>query len=148
MINQNGFTLVEIIIVIAIVGLILSFGMGIDLSAFNRNTFQAEEATIVSVLERARSRAMANLSDDAHGVCYVDPNYVIFQEDDGCDETAPASELIPANVDIATTSDFSDFPVVFNRLAGTVTGATIDIEVKDGIKSAHIIISNEGTINW
>ena len=145
---MKGFTLIEILIVIAIVGLVLSFGMGIDLSAFRRNTFQAEEATIVSVLERARSRAMANLSDDAHGVCYVDPNYVIFEEDDGCNDAAPASELVSANTNIAS-HPLTTFPIIiFDQLTGNRSTVDDTIHIEDGIKLEDIIINEEGTINW
>ncbi|OGI64952.1 hypothetical protein A3A95_02255 [Candidatus Nomurabacteria bacterium RIFCSPLOWO2_01_FULL_39_18] len=148
--TKQGLTLIEILVVVAIIGIIISFGMSIDLNAFRRDTFQAEESTIVALLGKARSRAMSNMFDTAHGVCYIAPNYIVFRGT--CVAGIPTNELTPANAAIATASDFSNpakFPsVVFNRLAGTVTGSTIDITVTDGLKTEHIIINNEGTINW
>ena len=141
---MKGFTLIEILIVIAIVGLVLSFGMSIDLSAFKRNNFQAEEATIVSVLERARSHAMANLFDADYGVCYIAPDYAIFR-DGSCDGLG-TDETIPANINIAEHVDTVFPTVIFDQLAGTTSGATIHIE--DGIKEADIKINEEGTISW
>lgn len=139
--RNQGFTLIEILVVIAIMSVILSFGLAVDLNIFKGDSFRAEQSTIVSVLSRARSRAMANLFYDDHGVCYVVPNYVIFQ---GNTCLVAGSELIPANVNIIST--FTPAKIVFKRLTGNTTGATIHLT--DGIKSAYIIINNEGAINW
>ena len=148
--RNQGLTLIEILVVVAIIAIIVSFGMAVDLNAFRRDTFRAEEATIVSLLSRARSRAMSNMFDTTHGVCYdnASKSYVVFRG--SICTIAPPSELTVANVNIATTSDFANpakFPtIVFGRLAGNTSSATIT--VKDGIKTADIKINNEGTISW
>ena len=133
--------MIEILVVVAILIVIISFGTLVDFSAFTSDTFQGEEAKIVSILERARSRAMANMFDSNHGVCYIAPNYVIFQG-----STCVAGESIPANDNIASHADTIFPTVVFNRLTGNTGGATIHIT--DGIKVEDITINNEGTINW
>ena len=153
----GGFTLIEIIVVIGIVAMVVGFGMVTDLSFFKGDVFRSEESTIVSILGKARSRAMANMFQVNHGVCY-DPvlnNYVIFRGNT-CDPGASTSELIPANLNIATISTFSTtFPtVVFKQLTGKLipqlspaTNETI-INIQDGMKTADIKINNEGRINW
>ena len=139
----TGFTLIEIIVVVSILIVIISFGMTIDLNAFKRDAFLAEQSKIVSVLTRARSHAMANMFDKNHGVCYIAPDYVIFQGSK-CDN----GESIPADPSIATTSNFlTSFPsIVFERLTGNTLPATIHIT--DGIKEGDITINDEGAINW
>ncbi|OGI57594.1 hypothetical protein A3B85_00780 [Candidatus Nomurabacteria bacterium RIFCSPHIGHO2_02_FULL_37_13] len=146
--TKRGFTLVEIIIVLAIMGIIISFGMIIDLNVFKTNILQAEQSTIVATLEKARSRSMSNMFTSAHGVCYIAPNYVIFRGRTTCEPTTETDEIIPANTTVATASNFSTtFPIIiFDQLSGNTTGATIHIT--DGIKSADIMINNEGAINW
>lgn len=142
---MKGFTLIEIIVVVAIFTLIIAFSSIIDLSAFKRDIFRAEQSTIVSTLEKARSRSMANMFQSAHGVCYASGNYIIFY-DGSCDGTL-TDELILANTNIAE-NPLTTFPtnIIFSQLAGTTTGATIHIT--DGVKSADININNEGAINW
>ena len=142
--GKRGFTLVEILVVVAILTVIISFGMVTDFSSFTSNTFQSEESKIISILERARSQAMGNMFDTAHGVCYISPNYIIFRNT--CVAGVPTNELISANTNIAENSGTIFPTLVFDRLTGNTTGATIHIT--DGIKSADIIINNEGTINW
>jgi len=151
--KKQGLTLIEIMVVIGIVGIIISFGMVVDWSIINRDNFMVEQDKIVSILQKARSRAMANMCLGAgctdgkkHGVCYdsTSNSYVIFQNT--CDPLASTSELIPANINISENSA-TDFPTfVFDQLTGNTTSDTIHIE--DGIKITEITINNEGTINW
>lgn len=144
--TKQGFTLIEILVAVAVVGVIIGFGMTIDLSSLRSDTFQAEETTIVSALQKARSRSMANMYESVHGFCYIAPNYILFRGRTTCLPTSGTDETIPANINIASNAS-SSFPTfVFTQLSGTTTGATIHIT--DGTKSDDIIINNEGTINW
>lgn len=145
MIYKKGFTLIEIIVVIAVLTVIISFGTVVDFSSFTSSTFQDEELKIIALLQKARSRGMSNIFESAHGVCYSSGNYILFRGNT-CDTLS--TEIITANTKISEVSDFStSFPVVvFNQLTGNTTGATIHIA--DGIKTADITINNEGTINW
>ncbi len=142
--RKKGFTLIELLIVVAIIGLVLSFGVTTDINTLKGDTFQAEASTVVSILERARSHAMANLFDTNYGVCYIEPNYIIFKGDT-C--TATDSELIPANTNIASHT-LTTFPekIVFERLSGRTTTATIHL--RHGVNEKTIEINYEGTINW
>ncbi len=142
--HNRGLTLIEILIVSAIVGLILSFGLTIDLNSYKGDAFNTEVQTIVSILERARSQAMSNISDTNHGVCYIKPNYIIFTGDT-C--TTVDSELIPANNDIASNpSTFFPNQIVFTRLNGRTNNTYIN--VSDSLHLYKIEINNEGRINW
>ncbi len=143
----KGFSLIEIIVVMAIIGIIMSIGLMFDFNSFKGYYFRSERATLVSILERARSRAMNNYYGTSHGVCFISPNYIIFKGST-CTSGSPDNELIPANQKIYTSSNFSStFPtIVFSQLTGTTTGGTIHIT--DGLRSGDITINNEGTINW
>ena len=136
--KQRGFTLFEIIVTIAILTVVISFGMTVDLSSFRGDTFLSEESKIVSALEKARSRAINSMFDTNHGVCYVEPNYIIFQGN-----TCASGETVSANSNITITWIS---PIVFDRLTGKTLSSTIHIT--DGIKSADIITNDEGTIEW
>jgi len=142
--NNKGFSLIEIVVVLGIFILILAVGLVVNLSFFKSDIFSAERRTIVSSLEKARSRAMTNMYQTPHGFCYIEPNYVIFRGD----TCAPAStnEIIGANAEIAEHASTILPTVVFSQLTGTTTGVTIHIT--NGIREADIIINNHGTINW
>lgn len=147
MMSPKGFTLIEIIIVLAIFIAIIGFGMTIDWHAFQRDTFSSEEATIVALLSKARSLAMANVSESGYGLCYKEPDYIIFRKIDGvCQNSKPANEASPANKNIASNTSTAFPVIIFDRLTGNTAGGTIHLT--DGVKSADIVINNEGTINW
>ncbi len=138
---NKGFTLIEILVVVAVITVIIAFGSVIDLNAFKTDTLSGEESRIISILQKARSRSMANMYNTTHGVCYIAPDYVIFQG-----STCASGDSIPANTNIASNPG-STFPTfVFSRLTGNTTAGTIHIT--DGINSKDITINNEGTINW
>lgn len=141
--------MIEIIVVIAILIVIISFGTIIDFSSFTSSTFQNEESKIVSALEQARSHAMANMFQTKFGVCYISPNYIIFRENVAyCVDGEATNELIPANTNIASQID-TDFPaVVFDQLTGNRNTTDDTIHITNGIKLADITINDEGTINW
>ena len=153
--KNQGMTLVEMLVVIAILVVIIAFGMMVDFSSFTSNTFQSEESKIISALEKARSRSMANMcisgsctDGKKHGVCYdsASSKYKIFQtvaSDPNADKldassgiTFPSSPLFPCG----------SGGIIFDQLSGNTTGTTINLAY--GTKSAVITINNEGTISW
>lgn len=141
--KNQGLTLIEIMVVVGILIIVISFGVIVDFSSFTSSAFQTEESKIISVLQRARSRSMANMFDITHGVCYIAPNYVIFQGN-----TCAAGEIVPANINIASHSSTVFPTVVFEQLTGNRNTPNDTIHITDSVKSADIIINDEGTINW
>ena len=151
--NKKGFTLIEVLVVIGILGIILALALVTSLGSFKRNTFQTEQSILVSVLEKARNKSMNNMFELSHGVCYISPNYVIFRDSPStrCIAEVTTNEIIPADGNIANLSNFSASlsptnSVIFSQLTGKTASTTIFMT--DGIKSTYITINNEGTINW
>lgn len=148
---MRGFTLIEIVITIAIFSMLLGMGLIMSMETFRGTIYRSEEGTIVSLFERARSRAMNNINQSSWGVCYIAPNYVIFK---GSSCSAPAvTDSIDANTSVASASNFSSkFPtVVFTQLSGTTTapvGSPFNLAVTQDSRSDVISINNEGTIIW
>ena len=143
--NRNkGLTMIEIIVVIGILIVIFAFGLVVDFSSFTSNSLAGEESKVVSILQRARSRSMANLYDSSYGVCYLSSDYVIFR-DGTCDKSA-TDETIPESSNI-TVAFIPNSPVIFSRLSGNTTG-TPTIRLTYGSDYEDITINDEGTINW
>ena len=62
----------EIIIVIAMFGALLALGLFMSMDAYRGFSFRSEEDTVVSLLQKARSRAMNNMNQTPWGVCWRD----------------------------------------------------------------------------
>lgn len=144
--NMRGFTLIEVVVVIGIFVGIISLGLFLSMETFRGTLYRSEVSTIVSVLERARDRAMNNVNQTTWGVCYLGSSYVIIKGA-ACVQSSVQDTII-ANPGVAQASGFpSSFPVVqFSQLAGTTTGATIAVRQND--RTQTITINNEGTILW
>ncbi len=151
---KKGFTLIEILVVVAIMGLLLSVGLITSFDSYRGYSFRSERAVLVSVLEKARSRAMSNIFETKHGVCYIAPNYIIFRGP-SCNPSASTNEIIPGNATISVTGLDQSNPIVFNQLSGNLYHVPpyfpteeIQITVTQDNRSSIIKINNEGTINW
>ena len=59
--NTMGFSLIEIVVVMAIVALLFSIGAIVGVDTYKNYTFRSEQGVLVSVLEKARSRSMSNI---------------------------------------------------------------------------------------
>ena len=150
---KSGLTLVEIIVVIAIIGLILILGLFISFDSYRRYIFRSERTTLVSVLSRARSRAMNNIFETPHGVCYDQSSkkYVIFRGNT-YSPTNPTNESVSSNQSAIINPVPNSFlcsvgpGLIFSQLSGN--SSTMDIIVTESNASSTISINPEGTINW
>ncbi len=147
--TKRGMTLIEIVVELGVLILIISLGLSMSLGSFKTNTIKVEQASVISALEKARSRAMNNMFQSPFGFCYISPNYIIFQDGPGtrCVSGIPSNILISTNENIASNPG-STFPssIIFSQLSGTTTATSIHLT--DGIESVDININYEGTIIW
>ena len=152
--HARGFTLIEILISISITIVILGFGLFVSLDMYKGYTFRSERAVLLSVLERTRSKALANLYESKYGVCLVGSEYIIFRGQI-CDSTLPENERIPANSSVSVVGIEASTPIIFDQLTGKLLpqvskeDGEFVITLDDSVHlTQYIKINNEGTINW
>lgn len=154
--QSRGFSMVEIIITIALLALLVALGLFMSMEAYRGATRRSERDVIVSMLERARSRAMANIDESEWSVCYDDAaeDYVISKHPTTCDDST-AYDRVEANAVVVADSDMSELTkpnrILFERLTGNVVAASpteIEITVRQASKEEPITINYEGRINW
>lgn len=144
--SKKGFTLTEILIVIGLVGIFAAFGMFVSMDFYRSFSFRAEQSIAVSILMKARSRALANVEESTHGVHFETDKYVLFQG-------TPYVAGHPNNEDIniaPTVSTSGLTEVTFDQLTGkaTLTPGGAILTITSGAKSAVITINDEGRIEW
>jgi prepilin-type N-terminal cleavage/methylation domain-containing protein len=149
--SNRGFTLVEILIVMTLMGSIFAFGMVMSISSLARGSVIEERDLFVSLLlSGARSHAMANVGETSHGI-YIDNEnheYVLF-EGSTYNPAAPANEKTPfTNDSLSIENSSGDDTIVFEALSGNVTegAGTITISGNDIVQ--ELTISEVGQINW
>jgi len=139
--------LIELLLVVGILGVLLGSALFLSLDIYKRHVLHTEQQILIGVLEKARSRAMNNISQSPHGVCFRDSHYILFQGDT-CISNNPVNEYLPVHTHIAQMSDFDTrFPdIVFSQRYGTTSSVTI--QMTDGVRPVNVTVNYEGTISW
>ena len=142
--SEGGFTLIEVLLVLALLVALSGVGLFYSVDSFRRSQFRAERDLAVSVLEQARAQSMANVDERPHGVHINTSSYILFSGST-FDAANPNNRSYPVNAVINHTG-MTD--VVFEQVSGnaTVTGGSLIFS--HGVTQSVITISNVGQINW
>jgi len=149
--TKYGFALIEVIMVVALVGLILSTGMIIGQSSVGRSYVSSERDTVVSVLVTARGKALANMNESAHGVYISATSTTLFEGISYVLRKKSQDKVIPhiSSVTVVPPPLYTlPFYIVFEQLTGNVTSGSGAITLTDGIASSTIVVNHAGRINW
>ena len=151
--KQNGFTLVEILIVIAIVTIILGLSLFLSMDFYKSYSFHSEKNVIVSILQKARSESMNNINQTPHGVYFDNTSglkYILF-EGSSYDSASTSNIEIDSSFGISLDSPTLPFSIVFDQLSGDCSScgsSGIDIVSSQGSSAFDININSEGRITW
>ncbi len=164
--DHRGVTLIEILVVMALIAVVAGLAMITTLDAFRGSAYHNERDSLIAALYKARSQAVSNICLGAgctqgkpHGVyiqtdpiTHVVQQYVIFQGSSYAGRDAAVDEPLNSNYTVAITG-MSE--VVFTELSGDPTPVSVgSITVSDpsGIHQgtlASVISTNaEGQIIW
>ena len=148
--QRQGFTMIELIIVIAMIGVIASFSAAMSLSSLTKSSVTQERDLFVTLLLRStRAASLANLNNTAHGVEIDNTNhqYILFN---GTTYTAGAASnrVIPYTNSALSVTNTGGNTIVFEQLSGSATTGAGTITISNGNTSQSIIIRSVGQIDW
>lgn len=132
---------------LALVGVVALFSMGLSLSSISRSAVAQERDLFVSLLLRgARAAALANINEQSHGVKIDDTNkeYTLF-EGETFDADAASNRVIPFTSDKVSVTDTI---IVFQQRSGDVTAGAGTIIFGSSDQSRSIVINQVGQIDW
>lgn len=140
-------------VVIGLFGVLLSMGLLMSMDVYRGTMFRSTREVLVSALTTARSRALANLSQSAYGVCYSAPDFIIFK---GTSYSAGSAdnETVPGNkaVTLASAGNFftcgGGTGVVFDQLTGKTADTGSITVTGDGHPDETVSVNSEGAIIW
>ena len=145
-----GFTLMEVLIVLAMLAIIASATLFFSISFFQREILDSERSQLVVILQTARAQSMQNIAGVKHGVA-INPNnasqYVVFAGDSYAQ--ADESELVAINhspnIKFSTSTPIE---IVFEQLSGQANydGEITIYDVSRPGSSTTITINYEGAI--
>jgi prepilin-type N-terminal cleavage/methylation domain-containing protein len=140
----TGFTLIELVVVLAIISVVLSWGLAVSFGAYRQAVLSGERDKVVSLLKKARTRALSNAHETAHGVYLDQSGYTLFEGSSYAARNVPLDEVFPGSPGIAV-GGISE--VVFSQLAATST-ASGTIMLGNGATNFAILVNYEGRVAW
>ncbi len=141
--NKKGFTLIEVIVSITILIFILAVGFFLVID-FNRLSGLAEEKNkVISILQRARSKALANINENSHGVYFGQDKIFLFEGPSFNQATQKIDFEKNPNIVYSGITEVVFFPL---SATTTISGDNLILREKNGTKEAIISINYEGRI--
>ena len=139
--NSSGFTMIEILLVIAGVILIAALTIPVGIRFFQTQTLDETMAGILETLRRAQNQAIFQKNDRAFGVKFLSDSYVLFQGTSY--EEFPSEDESFSLPSGTTTSGINE--VVFSKLTG-IPNTTGTLTITSGNDSQVININEQGKI--
>ncbi len=148
---NKGFTYIELLMVIGLIGIILAFGMVMNVGSVARSGVLQERDLFVSLLlTGARAQALANVGNVSHGIHIDNANhrYILFEGNDYT-EGAANNRITPftSNHITVTHSDGAE-NILFERLSGNVPEGAGTLTISGNGAEQQIIITDVGQIDW
>lgn len=145
-IDNQGFTLMEVILVLAMLVLLLSLGLPFYQRYQNRNDLDLATISVAQNLRRAQSLARAVDANSAWGVAVQSGKIILFQGSSYASRNTNYDEvmniplsLIPSNITEIVFAKFTGLPLSSGTM--TLTSETIN-EVK------NITINSKGMADY
>jgi prepilin-type N-terminal cleavage/methylation domain-containing protein len=144
---KNGFTLIELIIVVALIIMFSALTLPVGFNFYQKSTLKDQAKTLENSLRMAQAMAMSGRGESNAGVIIEEGQYTVFEGDSY--EDRPANITIPFPIALSATGPTE---VVFEKITGLpiIPAITeeelITITLKFGANSQEININSQGKI--
>lgn len=142
---RNGFTLLELILSITVIGLVASVALPVSRSFQVRNDLDIAAATAAQTLRRAQVRSQGMDNDTTWGVRASSGSIILFRGASYAARDATFDEVfdVPSTITPSGTTEF-----VFTKFTGnpTTTG-TLTLTSSDN-EVINLVINAKGTITY
>lgn len=142
--RNSGFSLIEMLVVIALMAALAAIGLIAGLDSYQRYLFRSDLDTAAALLQKARSSALNNIGEASHGVYFGDTGKFVLFRGASYALRNPSYDLPIEKSKVVSASGLRE--VVFVPLSGETAGG--NIVLSDGARNVAITINNEGGISW
>ena len=109
----QGFSLVELLIVVAIIVTISGLGLFVGLDFYKTYALNSERDVMIGILMKARNKAANNFNQSAHGMFINSNGYTVFQGPSYASRNGAYDEFVARNNSV-TESGLNE--IVFEQL--------------------------------
>ena len=148
---SRGVTLIEILMVVAIMTLVGGTAAFIGLDSFRGFLFRSDRDVLVTLLQHVRAEAMGNICrgtncthGESQGIEIMPDAFLLFQGGEYVSRDTSLDLRIDANPLLNHTGTTE---IIFTPVSGTTTGGAITFTSPDGHESV-VTVDTEGQIAW
>ncbi len=137
---KRGFTLLEILIVLAILGILCGLSVAAFVNLKNAQTLDRDTDLVVESLRQARSQTLTAVNDTNYGIHFSSNQFTLFAGST-YDPNASTNKVFNLNGSkiIVGQPGFVGFNVVFGRLSGETDQQTGQIMIQSPSGTSRII---------
>lgn len=145
--KSEGFTFIEILIATTILIALIVLAVPVTNDFRESQTLIAERDSVVGLLRRARTLALANGNESDHGIMIASTSTTLFQGSSYAGRAVAYDEIFQHSGGIVITGATE---IVFSALSSeaTSTQATTTIMLKLGNRSQKVEFNTAGAIFW
>lgn len=148
---KKGFTLIEILIVIAIIGILTTISVSVFSTYRSVQSIDRDTDTVVEILRQARSETLSSENATTYGVHFASSTITLFAGSSysGSNSTNQNFPLVSADTVLTVSLTGGGYDVVFNRLSGeTNENGTIVLSSKTINRTHTITMYKTGLIDF
>lgn len=140
----RGFTIIEVVITLGLLSIAGALTMLIGIDSIARSVVIRERDTVVTFLETARTKALANVNQASHGLHIDEDSFTLFNGN--VFNSGDPTNRSYAREEAVSVSGPTD--IVFDQLSGSVSAGAGTLVFADSTQSASIEVNEEGRIEW
>lgn len=145
--TKKGFTLIELIIVVALIIMFSALILPVGFNFYQESTLKDQAKTLENSLRRAQAMAITGRRESNAGVKIDEGQYTIFERESFGEPRPEVDITIPFPIALSATGPDE---IVFQKLTGlpifSEEEATTTITLKFGANSQKININSQGKI--
>ena len=142
--KQKGFTMLELVLVVAMIGLLASFSINVSSGVIWRTDLHQAQSTTVSSLRQAQILAQSGVENVDWGVHIEESTVTIFQGNDFENRDETKDE----RYDLGSSLSEETIDVVFHRLSGIPYDSPTEINLTARGGTVTLTVNSLGTINY
>jgi len=149
--NKKGFTIFELVVVIAVAGLIFAITLFSFSNLRDKESLDKTALQISSIIDQARSKTLASKNDSVYGV-HIDTTEIVLFKGLSYSQSSVDNVVFSLNPNVEVISvDLSDSgsDIVFERLTGKAmqSGTTTLSLKKDTSQETFVVVQATGLVN-
>ena len=142
--RQAGFTITEMVLVMAIIAIILAVSAPFYLSLSNSSQLDAATGILAQDLYQAQTNSRSGAADSQWGVAVNGQDITLFSGSSYAtrDPDHDSTYTVPNIISISGSSQ-----VVYSKLYGLPV-STGSFSLNDGAKSSSVVVNNKGIVEY